>query len=737
MKRLILSLLPAVFGVGSVAHAAPPSESTAASDAADASNTAPPPSASSTAPPPSVDAPTTRRFALLIGSNDALDDSLTPLRFADDDAARMTEVLQDAGVDVELVTQFDRDSQALFTDLVGRAHPPTRAGLQTAWAAVQGRIEAAKASGDRTEFIVYYSGHGDVGADGQGYLTLQGDKLKRRDLFRTIIGTSPADHNHVLIDACKSEQFVLTRGKGGPWKSDRSARDYGQAVGQYLDKNHLGHFPNTGVVLAHSADQQTHEWERYRGGIFTHQLVSGLRGGADLNGDGHVEYSELGAFVSAANHGVSDPRARLSVVVRPPRGNERHPLITHDAVASRRVLFFERGDRHRYTVEDARGVRVADVRHSGEQPGYLRLPPGDIFLSRMTPGAPEDRQEFALPADNDGVVLATALAFGPATSASRGSLDQAFRAGLFATPYGPGYYSGFTDRTGILAVEEPEWHVEVWKTTGDEKTKVADVVTQSEPTVRVEPDEDDGDRDDDDEDELVERLKTWGDRKSKNPSVSWGSVFVGTSLSPFSATDPVDLSSKRVKPNSMNSCLNPKDAALCSAVRGFDLRWQYSRVRADARYPRYIAYFRSGYEGVHTTFAREGGAMAGDATDVSAVVVPLHLGGQIYLFDDFLLRPYGGMGVGLDVVRVRYGFADGGDTVRRGALLGFALHGGLELRITNYVALSAEARQQWTTRKRTDDVPDFANTGLTFVLGLAVGLPFDGRYSRDRRRNRR
>jgi len=72
------------------------------------------------------------------------------------------------------------------------------------------------------------------------------------------------------------------------------------------------------------------------------------------------------------------------------------------------------------------------------------------------------------------------------------------------------------------------------------------------------------------------------------------------------------------------------------------------------------------------------------------------------------------------------------------AALAFALHAGLELRITNYVALSAEARQQWTTRKRADDVPDFANTGLTFVMGVAVGLPFDGRYARgERRRGRR
>ena len=93
-------------------------------------------------------------------------------------------------------------------------------------------------------------------------------------------------------------------------------------------------------MLAHSADQQTHEWERWQGGIFTHELVSGLRGAADLNGDGAIEYSELGAFISAANSGVSDPHARLEVAVRPPRGDERAPLIAHDRVTEQRVLLF-------------------------------------------------------------------------------------------------------------------------------------------------------------------------------------------------------------------------------------------------------------------------------------------------------------------------------------------------------------------------------------------------------------
>lgn len=742
MKRLVSMLVFAALGLPTAVHARGPSESAPESEpeVGSESQSDSESQALATEPP---SAPTVARFALVIGSNATADDSQTPLRFADDDAARMTEVLVEAGVDVELATSLDRDSQALFAELVPRAHPPDRDGVDAAWAALLERMDAARHGGaPSVELLIYYSGHGDVGPDGQGYLTLQGGKLKRRDLFRRLLAKSTADQNHLLIDACKSEQFVLTRGKGGgPWRSDRSAHDYSDAVGEYLDRNHLGHFPNTGVVLAHSADQQTHEWERYRGGIFTHELVSGLRGGADLNGDGAIEYSELGAFVSAANHGVADPRARLSVVVRPPVSNERHPLIAHSDVAKRRVLYFSAGDRNRYTVEDARGVRIADVRRSGEHPGYLRLPAGDMFVMRTTPAQADSAVEAALPADAGGLVLATQLAFSPAQSAARGSLDQAFRAGLFTTPYGPGYYHGFTGRTGLLTLAEPEWHVEVWKEEVDgSRTKVAEVVTDTEPEIQVGDDEDtDDDEDEDDAD--ADDPKT--EIKRRHPKIAWGAIGLGTVITPFRADEAIPLSPKRVRSDQFRGCLSPHDAASCSAVRGFDLRWQLFSVAADARFPRLVGWFRSGYQAGHASFAAgdaDVGFVEGNPTALSYVVVPLHVGGHVFLFEDFPVRPYAGLGIGFDVVRLQYTRHQSPRLKTNGALFGFGVHAGLELRLTNYVTLSAEVRQQWTTRKRIDKIPDFSNSGLTFTMGVAAGFPLTPmgvRAQRERRRANR
>ncbi len=700
-----------------------------------------PPTDSAAPSEPEAPAAAVRRFALVIGSNHTLDASQAPLRFADDDAARMAELLVELGVDTELVTHLDRDSQAVFPGLVARAHRPDDAGLQQAYATLLQRMRSAVESGASAELLIYYSGHGDVGPDGQGFLTLDGAKLTRGKLFGDLLARSPAEHNHIIIDACRSEQFVLSRGKD--WQPDRASVDLGRSVQEYLDKQHLGGFPNTGVVLAHSADQQTHEWDRYRGGIFTHELVSGLRGGADLNGDGSIEYSEMGAFVSAANHGVSDPRARLEVVVRPPANDERRPLLEHGELESNRLLLFGPGDQHHYTVEDARGVRLADLRPSGERHGYLRLPDGELFVQRRT--SPKDRAEAQVTSSERGVLFAHALGYEAAPSGARGSLDQAFRRGLFTTPFGPGYYNGYTAQRGMLALAQPQWQGPTFEAHSGALTRATDT---TDTTIAEDADQDD-DQDDDDDHDVV-RVDEDGitiikhrdddddDDDDGNPldhfrdGDSWGGLFFGVVTTPFSPTGDVSTAQRRVTANDMRACLAPERAAGCRQVRGFDLRWQLFRVSSSprSRFPRAMVYFRSGYEAGRRTFGRSGGLMTGDADTLSYVSVPLFVAGNVYLFERFPLRPYAGLGMGLDIIRLDYMRHNASALVDVVARPGFELHAGLEFRMTNYVSLTGEVKQQWSARKKVAGVPDFANEGVTFITGIAIGFPL--RSSRGR-----
>ena len=81
-----------------------------------------------------------KRFALVIGSNHTLDRKQATLRYADDDAAKLAAVLREAGVDVELLTSLDRDSQARFPDDVALATKPTKANLAARWEALGKRM---------------------------------------------------------------------------------------------------------------------------------------------------------------------------------------------------------------------------------------------------------------------------------------------------------------------------------------------------------------------------------------------------------------------------------------------------------------------------------------------------------------------------------------------------------------------------------------------------------------------
>jgi opacity protein-like surface antigen len=677
-----------------------------------AASAAPGPASPATSLLPRVHA---QRFALLIGSNHTLDRKQAALRYADDDAAKLAVVLREAEVDVELLTVLDRDSQAMFPDEVGRASAATRANLFARWEALGKRMQAAKDDGAVVELVIFYSGHGDVGPDGQGFLTLDDGKLTRADLFGKLLASSVAQHNHILIDACRSEQFVLSRGRK-QWKADQVEGGYGEAVKRYLDAHQLGAFPNTGVVLAHSVDQQTHEWERYRGGIFTHELVSGLRGGADLNGDGHIEYSELGAFVSAANSSVDDPRARLQVVVRPPANDERRPILVHPALLGARVLLFTGDGADLWTVEDPRGVRIADVRRTGERPGYLRLPAGELFVVREHIGDEGSvREETTLGADQGGVILASRLPLAPSTQQARGAIDRALRAGLFATPYGPGYYAGYTDRTGILPVRESAWNERAWAEAIDGPAVAPSpplpVVTAAaaQAAAPTKPH-------DDDDDDTAHDFK------------AWGGIGFGTVITPFAPDGSIRFEgTRRVTSNAFTGAVDPQHRRGAAALRGFDLRWQLFTISAKRRYPRWMGYFRSGYTAGYADFTRDGAAMAGDVTSLSYFTIPLFLGGNFYPFANFPLRPYVGIGAGFDVLRVSYGRSGGSPRLSNtSARIGFELHAGLELRITNHFALTAEIMQLWSARKRIDNVPDFSNEGVTIITGLSVAFPWRG-----------
>ncbi len=282
-------------------------------------------------------------FALVIGVSRPIDRRSDPLLYADDDAILFHKLFMRIGQSILLV-EPDAESARRHGPLP-EARPPTRANVRAAAEELLGRIAAARARGEAPQLYFIYSGHGEV-VRSQGHLALADGRFTARDLG-VLLGRSRAEGNHVIVDACKS--YFIVRPGGGGGGGDATTL--------------VERFPNTGFILSTSAASSSHEWEVLHAGIFSHEVRSGLVGAADLDGDGLVSYDELRGFVEVANATIGDARFRPRIFVHAPHGDGDRALfrVRPSRFPSLTIPASRAG---RYLIEDARGVRLADL-HSG------------------------------------------------------------------------------------------------------------------------------------------------------------------------------------------------------------------------------------------------------------------------------------------------------------------------------------------------------------------------------------
>ncbi|HEY3498072.1 MAG TPA: caspase family protein, partial [Polyangiaceae bacterium] len=270
-----------------------------------------------------------RLHALVIGNNGVFpggdegpSSAVVPLKYADDDAAAMSTLLGEAAASLHLLATMDATTQALYPRLVAAAAPPTLASVEQAVAAIAEEVRRDRARGDQSVVWLFFSGHGSTSYRGEPGLALSDGALSRRYLYERVLARLGATYVHLLIDACHAESIVRPR------DSYAEAVDVVPEVASSLvARSTLARFPNAGAILVSSRYAQAHEWDAIGHGVFTHQLLSALRGAADVNGDRLIEYSEVQSFVAAANRSVVDARARVSLVARAPELNGRAPLL--------------------------------------------------------------------------------------------------------------------------------------------------------------------------------------------------------------------------------------------------------------------------------------------------------------------------------------------------------------------------------------------------------------------------
>jgi hypothetical protein len=261
------------------------------------------------------------RHALVVGANDG-GGVLAPLRYAETDAERVASLLTELGeFDDELVTVLYRPTEQELREALAR-----HAAIAESW--------------DDDLFLFYYSGH----ADAVG-LRL-GDERYHFDALKHDLRAIPANVRLGVLDACRSG--TITRLKGAEVTESILGADDGVAEGEAW-------------LTASADDELAQESESLRGGFYTHYLLSGMRGAADLSGDGLVELYELHQYTYDR---VVESTGRTGA-------GAQHPRLTSQLTTSS-------------------GVAVTDVRNASAQLVFSEQDTGLVAVFRMP-----DRTELA------------------------------------------------------------------------------------------------------------------------------------------------------------------------------------------------------------------------------------------------------------------------------------------------------------------------------------------------------
>lgn len=343
-------------------------------------------------------------FAVIVGVNQSVDPELAPLRYADDDAVRYQDLFQLLGARTWLMARLDANTTRLHP---GRAAVlPVDAALDPLIHEVGQALLQARAGGAKPVLYVVYSGHGNQ-EDGRGYLTLEDVRLDANALSRRIFARLEAEQTHFIVDACYSSFLALARGPGGVHRETSG----------YSDASLLGGGGRVGLLLSTSSARESHEWEAFQAGVFSHEVRSGLYGAADADGDHQIGYGELAAFVDRANAAIPNEKYRPDLYAQAPRSTE---VFLDLRRASPRRLVVEGKESAHYFLEDQNGVRLADFHPGPTQTLELLRPPGPLYVHRL-----RDDREFAVP-DAPGRLTLAALDARAPRSATRGAAHEAF-----------------------------------------------------------------------------------------------------------------------------------------------------------------------------------------------------------------------------------------------------------------------------------------------------------------------
>src|SRR4051812_5224768 len=292
-----------------------------------------------------------RRFALVVGDSNG-GAGTRPLRYAERDARRMHGILIRLGgvrpEDARLLTSASAfDLRAALADLSARA-------------------EQAKARGDETVLLVYYSGHAK-----DGDLRLGDSRMPLTEL-RDALKDAPADVRIGLLDSCQSGAIMRSKGV-------RNAPAFDVQQAQSVSTRPRGLV----LIASSSADEESQESDDIGASFFTHYLASGLLGDADASGDGKVTLAEAYAYAYARTVGqTTDTRAGVQHPVYLYDLGGAGDVVLTELLPTRGSLVFPPASEGVYVVLDGSRRAVAEVAKGRGDQRRIALAPGEYLVKK-------------------------------------------------------------------------------------------------------------------------------------------------------------------------------------------------------------------------------------------------------------------------------------------------------------------------------------------------------------------
>ena len=289
------------------------------------------------------------RFALYVAANNGGKEREV-LRYAASDAEKLKNTMQEIG-------GIDNKNSVILTE-------PNQVEVEKALQEFAKKVNLAKQTSRRTEFIFYYSGHSDENA------LLLGEESFGYSQLKSAINSVPSDVHVVMLDSCFSGNFI--RAKGGTRQKsflvDESSIVSGHA---YLSSS--------------SESEASQESDLIQSSFFTHALITGLRGAADSSGDNKVSLNEL--YYYAFNETLS--QTEQSTI------GTQHPsfditlvgsgdLVLSDISTAESILVLNSDLQGKFYIrnEDT-GILVSEIKKSAGNSIPLALPSGNYKVTMI------------------------------------------------------------------------------------------------------------------------------------------------------------------------------------------------------------------------------------------------------------------------------------------------------------------------------------------------------------------